>query len=104
MSDKEYLYERRSSDLRLNRIEEKIDRLAEAMISLARAEEKISAMEDDRETYWESLNKLTAKMDIMEGKVEEAARTVNILHKLFWVGVAGASAYVVPGFLQSLNL
>ena len=35
--------------VRLNRIEEKIDKLADAMISLARAEEKIIALQDDHE-------------------------------------------------------
>lgn len=91
-------------DARLNRIEEKIDKLAEAMISIARAEEKISSIEEDRDIYWERLNRLSAKMDIMESKLNDAARTVSIVHRLFWVVVTGAGAYVVPGFLQSLSL
>ena len=104
MSNEDDFYGRRVDDLRLNRIEEKIDKLAEAMISLARAEEKISAIEEDRETYWETLNKLCAKMDIMEKKADDASRTVGIIHKLFWVGVAGAAAYIIPGFLESIAL
>ena len=37
-------------DRRLDRIEEKIDRLSETVISLARAEEKLIALESDRNT------------------------------------------------------
>jgi hypothetical protein len=37
---------------RLDRIEEKIDKLAEAMISLARAEEKISGLQDDHDKMY----------------------------------------------------
>ena len=36
-----------TTDTRLTRIEEKLDRLADAMISLARAEEKIESLQED---------------------------------------------------------
>ena len=34
-------------EARLSRIEEKLDRLTDAMVSMARAEEKINALNDD---------------------------------------------------------
>ena len=50
-----------TTESRLDRIEQKIDKLADAMISLARAEEKIIALQDDHENMRERLNKLSVK-------------------------------------------
>ena len=40
---------------RLDRIEEKLDRLTDAMVAMARAEEKIIALQDDHENMRERL-------------------------------------------------
>ena len=42
---------------RLDRIEEKLDRLTDAMISMARAEEKINALKDDHDKMYERINR-----------------------------------------------
>ena len=42
---------------RLNRIESKIDKLAEAIISLARAEEKLVQLENDKKFLMEKMVK-----------------------------------------------
>ena len=78
---------------RLDRIEEKIDRLADAMISLARAEEKISGLQDDHDKMYERINRLSTKLDEISNQVHENSRTVDFIHKLFWVcivSIAGA--------------
>ena len=41
---------------RLDRIEEKIDKLADAVVSIARAEEKIHSLEEKVVTVWQSLD------------------------------------------------
>jgi vacuolar-type H+-ATPase subunit E/Vma4 len=83
-------------DKRLDRIEEKIDRLSETVISLARAEEKLVMLEDDRKTINERLNKHSDRIDGVEGKVDETAVTITILNRLFWIvltAVVGAMTY-----------
>lgn len=77
---------------RLNRIEEKLDRLTDAMVSMARAEEKITALQDDHEKMYERINRLSIKLDEIDKKVDDNSRTTNFLHKLFWVLVAAAAA------------
>ena len=57
---------------RLDRIEEKIDRLADAMISLARAGEKIIALQDDHDNMRERMNKLSVKLDDIQKAVDSA--------------------------------
>ncbi len=84
------------SEHRFDRIEEKLDKLSDAMISLARTEEKILAMERDRSSQTQRLNRFSEKLDTIEKKVDESTKTINILNKLFWVGVvAFAGAYAM---------
>ena len=84
-----------STEQRLDRIEEKIDRLADAMISLARAEEKIAAIADAQHHHTERTNRLSLKIDDIAAQAAENARTVNLINKLFWIVIAAAVAAVV---------
>ena len=79
-----------SNAKRLDRIEEKLDKLAEAMIAMARAEEKIIALQDDHENMRERLNKLSMKLDYIKKSVDDNSRTVGIINKVVYVAVAAA--------------
>jgi predicted nuclease with TOPRIM domain len=84
-----------SQEARLDRIEEKIDKLAEAMISLARAEEKILALQGDHENMRDRLNKLSVKLDEIQHSVDKNAHTVSIINKVVYAAmVAAVGAYV----------
>ena len=67
---------------RLDRIEEKIDKLADAMIALARAEEKLIAIEKNNHSNMERMNRFSQKLDDIEKKVDDNARTVHIINKI----------------------
>tara|TARA_B100000609_G_scaffold78539_1_gene62654 strand:+ start:156 stop:485 length:330 start_codon:yes stop_codon:yes gene_type:complete len=71
-----------TTESRLDRIEQKIDKLADAMISLARAEEKIIALQDDHENMRERMNKLSVKLDEIQKTVDDNSRTVGIINKI----------------------
>jgi len=75
---------------RLDRIEEKLDRLTDAMVAMARAEEKIIALQDDHENMRERLNKLSVKLDEIQKAVDDNSRTVGIINKVVYVAVAAA--------------
>ena len=84
-----------TNESRLDRIETKIDKLADAMISLARAEEKIIALQDDHDNMRERLNKLSIKLDEIQKAVDDNARTVGIINKVVYAAmVAAVGAYV----------
>lgn len=70
---------------RLDRIETKIDKLSDAMISLARAEEKLIAIEKNNHSNYDRMNKFSLKLDDIERKVNENAHTVGIINKIAWV-------------------
>ncbi len=84
-----------TTESRLDRIEQKIDKLADAMISLARAEEKIIALQDDHENMRERMNKLSVKLDEIQKAVDDNSRTVGIINRIgMALVVALLGAYV----------
>lgn len=80
---------------RFDRIEDKLDKLSDAMISLARTEEKMMAMESDRKNTNERLNRHSEKLDQLNDEVKENTRVTQTINKITWliIGtvVAGAS-------------
>lgn len=70
---------------RLDRIEEKIDKLSDAMISLARAEEKLIAIEKNNHANYDRMNRFSQKLDSIEDKVNDNARTIDVIKKTFWL-------------------
>jgi DNA repair ATPase RecN len=83
----------KDEDNRLNRIEEKIDKLSEAIISIARAEEKIHNLEDSLETALMKLNDIDNRIRSVESKSNENEHKLSAFSKFFWVmvtAVAGA--------------
>jgi len=84
---------------RLQRIEEKVDKLAEAMISLARAEEKIGTLMNDHEKMHERLNRFSQKLDDVQRTVDENARTVSIINKLFWAVITAIAIGLASQFM-----
>jgi vacuolar-type H+-ATPase subunit E/Vma4 len=80
---------------RLDRIEEKIDRLAETVISLARAEEKLIALENDKKFLMTRMMKNEERIDLVEKKVDETTVTVAVINRLFWIAISVTSAAFV---------
>jgi flagellin-like hook-associated protein FlgL len=72
------------NDPRLLRIEDKIDKLSEALIQIARAEEKLVAIEQKYAAQYDRMNNFSRKLDNIESKVEDNNRTVIVINKLFW--------------------
>jgi hypothetical protein len=75
------------SSQRLDRIEEKIDKLSDAMISLARAEERLIAIEKQNFATYERMNKHSVKIDDIDDRVARNENTILIINKVFWIAV-----------------
>ena len=81
-------------EARLERIEDKMDKMADALISLARFEEKMEAYNKYRDDSWNRMNKFSEKLDVIEKKCDENANTVGVINKLFWIFTAVAASAV----------
>ena len=85
---------------RLDRIEEKIDKLSDAMISLARAEEKLIAIEKNNHANFDRMNRFSQKLDNIEDKVNDNARTIGVITKVFWLILGAVSVAAAGQFLM----
>ena len=83
-----------TTNARLDRIEEKLDNLTEAMVSLARAEEKILGIKEDQTNMYDRMNRFSEKLDSIERQVQDNAQTVKVINKLFWVAVIAVAGSI----------
>lgn len=83
-----------STNNRLDRIEEKLDKLSDVIVAIARFEEKMDAYNEYRERSWERMNKFSEKLDGIEKKVEDNCRTVHTINKLFWIALVAIAGSV----------
>ena len=74
-----------NTNSRLDRIETKLDQLTEAMVAMARAEEKIANLQQDQNNMFERMNKHSEKLDDIEKVCNDNHRTICVINKLFWV-------------------
>jgi hypothetical protein len=72
---------------RLDRIEEKIDKLADAVVSIARAEEKLSGLEQLNIEQSRKLQDLDDRLRLVETKVHDVEGAVGVLNKIFWIAL-----------------
>ena len=76
-------------DNRLDRIESKIDKLTDAMIEFARAEQKIISIENSQKVAHQRMNKHSEELDIIRNQQIKNTQTINTI--TFVVGVVFAS-------------
>ena len=86
---------------RFDRLEKKIDKLSDAMVSLARTEEKIMAMEADRSNIIERLNRHSEKLDQLNDDVKENSRITANITKATWMIVAAVIGVLTKMFILS---
>ena len=83
-------------ETRLDRIEDKIDKLSETVITLARAEEKLIALSSDNKDTRDRLRKVEGQVVEVDRKLDETAITVKVINRIFWI-VVSVSATVLAG-------
>jgi len=81
-----------TNETRLNRIEDKIDKLTDAMVLIARTDEKLISMEQKYAAQYERMNHLSQKLDDIEKLVETNNYTVMLINK-----IVGATAIAAIG-------
>jgi len=88
---------------RLDRIEEKLDQMAEAIVALARAEEKITTLTDFNKQQSEQIQNLINRIDRVELLVNSNASTVNIINKVFWIIVVGLVSAITWEYIAHIS-
>ena len=83
-----------NTNTRLDRIELKLDQLTDAMVMMARAEEKLAGLKEDHDRAFERLNRFSHKLDEIEKKVDDNHRTIQVINRLFWIGIVSIAGSI----------
>jgi len=94
---------RESQGQRLDRIEEKIDKLADAVVALARAEEKIHTLTAFSKQQSEQIQFIINRIDKLELAVSNNANTVGIINRIFWVILVGLISAITWEYIVHLS-
>ncbi len=78
------------SDNRLHRIEEKVDKLAEAMVGMVRMEERLVSAFKRMDNIIEYQGKLDARLGEMEKQAIVRGQKIAFAERFFWMVATGA--------------
>ena len=74
---------------RLTRIEEKVDKLSDAIVSIARAEEKLIQLGTLTDVLFKKIEDMNSRMMEMEKSVAETRAFMNGFNKITWIFISG---------------
>lgn len=83
---------------RLEKIEDKIDKLSEAVVSIARIEERVTTVLKQNDRFFDRIERLENRVDLVETHAAASQKTVAFAERFMWVTIAaavGAGAYFV---------
>ena len=82
-----------SDDARLERIEKKLDQVGDAIVALARMEERMITLFKRMDTLDVEQNNQNRRLTAIEGRVGNNGQMLRFAERLFWIIVTGAVAY-----------
>ena len=80
-------------DARLERIEKKLDQVGDAIVALARMEERMITLFNRMDTLDVEQNNQNRRLTAIEGRVGNNGQMLRFAERLFWIIVTGAVAY-----------
>lgn len=78
------------SDDRLHRIEEKVDKLADAVVEMARMEERLVTVFKRMDDMGGMLKKMDDRLDEMERQAIVRGQKIAFAERIFWMIATGA--------------
>lgn len=91
-----------SSLTRLDRIEQKIDKMSEIVITLARAEEKLINLEIARNRQEEVNDAVDERLSEVERLSNDNEVTIRVINRIFWILVSAGLVALVGRYLSGL--
>jgi len=85
---------------RLDRIETKIDKLSDAVVAIARAEEKLANLQGDQIKLYDRMNRFSEKLDCIEASVVKNESSVKLINFLLSTIVIAVSTSLAMLFIN----
>tara|TARA_B100000945_G_scaffold126539_1_gene100700 strand:+ start:248 stop:523 length:276 start_codon:yes stop_codon:yes gene_type:complete len=84
-----------SQDQRLEKIEQKIDRLADAVVSIARIEERVATVLKQNDRFFIRMDKMEERVDAVENNGNINTRSFSFVERFLWVCVSSGVGLLV---------
>jgi|TARA_R110000772_G_scaffold154454_1_gene265433 hypothetical protein len=88
-----------SDDARLTRIEAKLDQMGEAIVALARVEERLVTLFSRLDVIDKDRVAQGARLLVVENNSGSNGQSLRFAERIFWIVVAAAVTYVFKGNL-----
>jgi hypothetical protein len=82
-----------SDDARLERIEKKLDEVGQAIVALARMEERIITMFKRMDSYDETQREIGKRVGYLEKSTNTNGQMLRFAERLFWIVASSVVAY-----------
>ena len=84
-----------TQDQRLEKIEQKIDRLADAVVSIARIEERVATVLKQNDRFFIRMDKMEERVDAVENNSNINTRSFSFVERFLWVCVSSGVGLLV---------
>ena len=84
-----------TQEQRLEKIEEKLDRLADAVVSIARIEERVATVLRQNDRFFIRMDKIEQRLDDVEAQSDVNSNTGRFIKRFMWIVVAAAIGLLV---------
>jgi predicted nuclease with TOPRIM domain len=83
---------------RLDKLDGKIDKLSEAIVAIARIEERVTTVLKQNDRFILRMDRLEDRVEIVEQKAIVNAKGVSMFERAFWIIFAGIVSIIVYTF------
>ena len=80
---------------RLTKVEDKLDRLSEAIISIARIEERVATVLKHIDRFFIRLDRLEQRIDVVETNTASQEKALSFTERFFWIMITAGVGIVV---------
>ena len=84
-----------TQEQRLEKIEEKLDRLADAVVSIARIEERVATVLKQNDRFFIRMDKMEERVDAVENNSNINTRSFSFVERFLWVCVSSGVGLLV---------
>ncbi len=86
-----------SGDARLERIEKKLDEVGQAIVALARMEERMITLFKRMDSLDAEQGNQGRRLQVVEGRVGGNGQTLRFVERVFWIVVTAGVAFAFTG-------
>ena len=83
---------------RLDKLDSKIDKLSDAIVAIARIEERVTTVLKQNDRFIMRMDRLENRVETVEQKSIVNSKGINMFERLFWLGLSALVSIIVYNF------